>query len=324
MPATVIFVDTLPGDPAGHYAHYGNRRCPADGWILRDIRRLVAECQEGWMEQLDAWHQALCRAGAARSWWWWLLPASRLTAWYPLDLKPLFFSLGIVESLRREPSPVLYLVGAPDEVRQYLDEWRVQNDGSSVVDRRAPSAPPRRAPGSLRDALTRLRSIVVRSILRRTPEGVAGRAHLLVSSHTLSLAVMKGTGDHFFGRVLDAPAASGAGDMQWLYHLSLFQEQGAVREFARSIGRRISFDFDWLRWTDIWRVIGDAIQLRLSMRGFEREVPALTVGGLRTAVFPRRFVASAASGSVPITELATYRLVKRGLRQMQPALVLYP
>ena len=329
--ANLVVSDGVPEDGVGRYVHYRNLRAGGAGWRRVDVGPIVHARQDEWLDELDSWHRSLSRQAAEQTSWWWLIPGSRLTAWYPLDLRSLFFALGVIElcSNGDEGTP-LYVVAFPDEALGYLEEWATANPGAANITRT--TAAPRSAQRGTRAselswwlATGRLWASIVARWLTRVRANVSrDKPDTVVVSYTLSVDLMRQVGDHFFGRLFEEPGTKPPGRVEWLYLLSSFGERDAIRAYCHSIGRRMRYDFELLRWHDLGGIIADAAAIRIQVNRLSRELPRLKVGRLLSESFPRRFADAAICKVAPVAELAFNRAFRRYLRVTTPATVVFP
>ena len=324
---TFVLCDVLPGG-GGAYAHYEGRlddRAASEArWKFRDVRQAVLEHGDPWFEQLDQWHRELCRRGAALTDGWWLLPASRLSAWYPIDLKPLAFALGVIKCAELAADAVLHVVGASNESAALLREWSAPGHFHLDDQRRhyETAVPANRPARPWRAAARELGAIAMRRLLDPRP-APAGAAGLVVWSHALAPGIISEIGDHFFGRALDHPDIR-ALNVQWVYGIGSFRDRAGIRHEGTRENRRLSFDFEFLRLRDLPGILVESIRARQRLRVLFGQLPPLAIGGQVSSLFPRTVAARAGDGYLPIYELAVHRAIRRCLVQTQARAIVYP
>lgn len=313
--ATLVLVDRLP-DCGGLYVHYTHRVLPAGGWEFVDVRAMVEERHEIWLDELVDWHERL--TVHARSTWWWLLPASRLHIWQE-PVRPMLFALGILELLRRRGAETIYAVGCPAMVGLYVEE--LSKGTVSVKGNIRSTSPVRR---TLRRHLRQTRELVVflGRIRRRSKIPISGRrADLLVFSLGLGNEVLKERGDHYFGRVFDND--NDKDRVQWLYQ---YGHQGTSRDISAQLefmGRR-SIDSQPLTWIEAQEIIGLAYLIRRDMRRALAGLPELRIGGTSSSLFPFEYFTELALSSLALLELAVLMVTRRLLSDVRPSVVAYP
>jgi hypothetical protein len=316
-----VFAEQLPAGP-GWYAHYEHRRVDAPGWIALDVRAAMWAHQDDWLDRIDDWHRRLSALAASRTRWWWLLPASRMTAWYPFDLKPLFFALGIFELCQEAPGPTVYLLRCPTAVRAHLEDW--QQAGGYCLQFKARVVADRRAAWHQRPLMAVARKfarLVGRRLLAGLPRAELPPVETIVVSETLSATTLEHTGDHFFGAMLDEPAFQSRS--VWFYQLSRFTERHRVRSIVAALGRRATFDVEWSRLTDVPFVLRECLAVQRALRPLAESLPSLMFGPLQARSFVREFWQYALLTAWPVAELAMYRSFQRLVDAVHPAVLWY-
>jgi hypothetical protein len=325
---TLYFVDRLPSG-SGSYAHYDHRHLDASGWSFHDIRKRISEKQAEWLAQISAWHGELCAVGESLSTGWWLVPGSRIAVWYPFDLKPLLFALGLIDAARTDSPRTLYVVSSPPEVRLLLAEWCGLSASAQVRIGPEPHAAQRDAPNARGIASSATLRTVCSLVLRRLatlrrPTSASVSADAIVISQTLNAGVMERVGDHFWGRMLDELPARGNVGMLWLYQLSRFSDRATIRKHCERLGRRACFVHELVTWTDIWRAFAGARRVRRDLLGLGTRLPVLKVGELSSALFPKWFYRSTILDQWPIYELAVAQAIAACVERSGAKRIAYP
>ena len=145
------------------------------------------------------------------------MPASRLIAWHPPHLKPLFFTIALLEYCEKFNYDELYLVECPDEVYRYLKE--LKPDSCISFSQRAAKRK-RYKLKTFFGQLTNLKKLMILALsCLRTSKNLStnDKAKLVVYSHALGTQTMKNKGDHFFGRMFDEISGIDRKDILWLY-----------------------------------------------------------------------------------------------------------
>ena len=277
---------------------------------------------------MDAWHKELSNKASSLSSWWWILPGSRFTAWYPMDLKPLFFALGVVEQCKTIPGKTLYLIGCPDddEVFNYLSDWSQSVNVSLVtgIPRHSLFRSFLRFLGQYTENARPVLSFALRVLLTyRFWNRPAKRAKVIVFSYTLRGSSIIESGDHYFGNALDGLPGLGNDEILWLYVLGSFSEQ-RIRRHMNSIGRRFHSYLEFLTLSDMVRIIRACVRVQTSLKSLRYQLPTLRIGQLENQTFPRRFYRKSIRRQFPALEMAAYYSVKRVLRDSQATTLLYP
>jgi len=331
----LVFASDLPLDVRGSYAHYNHRRVGIRGWQYCDIRTIINRNQDRWLDEMDAWHKELSSKASSLSPWWWLLPGSRLTAWYPADLKPLFFALAVIEQCKTMTGQTLYVIGCPDEVLEHLREWSQSGGLSLVIETCASSGyiptsynhvrAALRLPGQHAKSIKSILSLLIRVLASHKLRGQrAKRAKVIVFSYALSARSMTESGDHYFGNVLDGLPGLRNDDILWLYDLGPFSERRTIRRHMYSVGRKFHSYLALLTLSDMVRILKTCIHLQASLKSLRYQLPVLCIGQLQSRIFPRRFYGNFIRRQLPAFELAAYYSVRRVLRDSQATTLLYP
>lgn len=296
-------VDRLPPG-GGRFARYeGHDTQP--GWEPVDLAPIIARRRSEWLEELDAWHHEVS-ASASRSPAWWLSPGSRLAAWYPVDLKPLFFVLASLEAADATPG-TLHLVGCPPAASALAREWGAAG---------AAPAPPRAPTGGA----------PLRGVIAQARRGLRGRARrperarVVVFSLALDARILATEDDHYFGGMLDALGD----DVAWIYYPDRIHDLGRLRALLRSTGRRIRFYFEWLGPREILLLLRDAARAERALAAIARGLPALRIAGRSSSGFAVAFGREVVTAALPVSEIATLHALRRAFAELRPESVLYP
>lgn len=302
----VRLVERLPAGGEGRYASYDHPREKTQGWQHVEIRLIARRRQAQWLRDLDAWHREVS-AAAGSAFGWWLSPGSRFAAWYPIDLKPLFFVLAALEAAESGPDPV-YLVGCPPQVEAFIAEW----GGAGTV--RSTS---RRAPlwGSLaRAVLAQARRSLLRS---RRPRGTS---RVVVFSLALDTRILATEGDHYFGDMLDGLGT----DVAWVYYPDKVGDLHELRAYLRGTGRRVHFYFDWLGPREVARTLVDATRTARALEALSGHIPPLRIAGRTSHAFAIDFHQRVVRNALPVNEIAAYHALRRALAELRPDTIVYP
>ncbi|MFH2204159.1 MAG: hypothetical protein ABIJ96_13655, partial [Elusimicrobiota bacterium] len=313
----IICSELPPGTSRGRYAHFEHRDLGRDGWRRLDIRAAMTQRRQEWRQSLEAWHAELSRRAASLTRYWWLTDGSRLTAWYPFDLKPLFFALALAEEYEKNPGQPLYAVGCPPEVAEYLTELRT----GRCPRRLAYSPQPVRAVSPLR--LTA--SLAVRVLSRYLrPEPDAADADVIAFSYVLRGEIFEQQDDHYFGKALDELPGLSKDRAFWSYHLDHLRDgKRAAAALARR-GRRHAFYFDFLSLADIVDIRARSFRVLHDLAPLKRDLPPLEIGRFKSRAFSLRFFRDMIIHRAPIEEMSVYIAFARMLRHTRARTVVYP
>ena len=320
----LIFVDELPAQVSGKYAHYKHQIVGGSRWKYCDVRKYIGQHQEPWLSDVELWHSELSKIVLGYTKWWWLMPASRLIAWHPPHLKPLFFTIALLEYCEKFNYDELYLVECPDEVYRYLKE--LKPDSCISFSQRAAKRK-RYKLKTFFGQLTNLKKLMILALsCLRTSKNLStnDKAKLVVYSHALGTQTMKNKGDHFFGRMFDEISGIDRKDILWLYFTESRKEKLAVEEHMRSAGHKAIFLFELITITDLIRIVLTSISLDYKLRFVKNKLPLLKIDNYQSRIFSKIFVGELLQGVLPIIELAVYFAVRRSLKSTAARALIYP
>ena len=291
-------------------------RAPS-GWRVVDVRARCHRHQDGWQRDLTAWHAEMMTQAAAANPWSWLLPGSRIHVWHP-QIRPLLFALGLNDFFREHRTAEVWATRCPPEVGDYIAEL---SGGSVRVVRheRQPSRVAARAIAAARalaDAAVMLRRVPLRA---RAAMPVTG-ADVVVYSIALSERSVRERGDHFFGRALD----EGPLKVHWLYQLAGSAGRAAIEEAVRQTGRSVTWAHECIGWREAWSMFRTAARVRRDLRSFVSRVPPLSIDGVTSRTFARRYVEQLLVSGALLDELTVFRATVALLRAAIPAAICYP
>ena len=317
------FVDELPLDvTTGWYAHYEHRQVEGQGWTVCDVRGLLRERQEQWLDAFDDWHAELCRLALRRSPWWWFTPASRPNIWVQQGmLKPLFYAAAVHEWHLAHPGCTpIYLVGCPVPVRLHLREFEQQGGPSALEVARVFLRQWRALFRSAAGLGARLVRYAGTYAIRRPP---STEASILFYSHVVQARALQ-AGDHFFDGIIEAVEAERPGQVLLGYVLDHEGEREQAHRILQASGRRSVFVLDYLSlWDALWAFL-TGLRLCLSLGDLVRTAPPLRLASCRSWLFGRWYVVDQLVGQAPGTECAVYRALRRLLGRAQIRAVIYP
>jgi hypothetical protein len=312
-----VFAPALPNDGRGWYAHYDHVRVARAGWTDCDVRATAAAHQDEWFADLEAWHGALCEAGARLSRDFWLTSVSRLNIWTLGDLlKPLFFAAALCQWAVDHPeADTIVVLEAPPEVASYVAEFTKQP---------APGEPRRvRARAAVVGLVAMARRLVrlVDHARRRRP---AGRARVLLYSQVVDGRSLEETGDHFFGRFVDDLRTGLGDDLEVTYLLRDESERDRVHRHLSGQGGRTSFVLDHVSLLDVLRIAARTLRAALAISPLARLVRPLTIGSYTSHQFAERYVACEVWRRLADVEIAIEIAMTRALAATGAAAIVYP
>ena len=313
--STLHMVPSLPASGEGDCAFYGDEPVPA-GWRSIDVRARCHAHQDEWGQALKAWHGQMMTVAAAATPWAWFLSGSRQHVWHP-PIRPLLFALALVDHFREHRGAVLWAVGAPAEVGDYVTE--LSRGTVDVIGRGAVSADAGAWSDLARPAMEAL-SVLRRAMTPRAPRLSAGPVDLVVCSIALTSRSVRERGDHYFGRALDG----GPLRVHWLYQPAGSSFRTEIEGAMAESGRSFTWADECLNWRDAIAIIRTSIRTRRRLAAIMDEIPPLVIAGATSRLFARRFFEQLLVKVSPRTELIMHLAVTKVLAALRPAAVCYP
>jgi hypothetical protein len=312
-----VFADALPDGCGGWYAHYEHARPDAPGWAACDVRATVGAHQDAWLDDLDAWHGALCEVGARCSPDFWLTSISRLNIWtQETVLKPLFFAAGLCQWAAVHPEAErIVVLRAPAEVDAYVGEFT-----KHVAARPARAAWTRATVTGLAAMARRLTGLARHARRRPAPT----RARVLLYSQVVDGQALEEVGDHFFGRFVDDLVHDLAADFTVTYLLRDQSERARVERSLGARGSRTFFLLDYVSAADVARVAVRTVRACVALASLPRRVPPLTIGPHTSRSFIGRYLAAEVLRRMPDVEIAVEIAMRRAVSATGAATMLYP
>jgi hypothetical protein len=311
----IRFCQTLPESGTGLYAHYEHKRIHAEGWQILDVRAAAAHHRAAWSKSLFEWHSELCRRASKLTPLWWLSPGSRLTAWYPADLKPLFFALAIADAAANAPQTQICVIGAPEDVCEFLEEWREGSCPRQLSHSPQPTRPAH--------PLRLLLSLAARILMRHLrPEPVLKDIRTIAFSYTLRGDIFTQQDDHYFGKSLDG--INGAEHTLWVYYLDFLSDLKPISAYLKEQGRRHAFYFDFLTLSDLSSINSIAYDTIDKLEPLSEDLPPLKIGGRSSLAFARKYFRDCVLKQPPIIEISVMRAFENLLKQTSVQNIVYP
>jgi hypothetical protein len=308
---TLRFVDEVPPGTTGPYVRYSLEPIEEAQARYIDIAQVMNTHQAKWLDSLEAWHSDLSQSAAKLTPRWWWSSASRLTAWYPANFKPLFFALGVLQAAR-DLDGELIIAGAPEETREYLLE--AQSGDESGVATAMRTAPP---PNPWRLALS-LAARILAGKARGGPK--PQRSDVLAFSYTLRGDIFAQQDDHYFGSSLDHIDIP----VRWLYYLDTLGDRGQVELKLSTQNRSFDFFTDFLSLRDIPAIFKEAAAVITALRPLREEVRPLQIDTFKSHAFARRFIRDFVLAYPPYLEAAIHRGATRALESSGARTLLFP
>ena len=325
----MFFSDALPREGGGVLIHYEYEPVAVEGWTTCDIREIVRLNEDAWLSEIDTWHRELSEQATELTRWWWLLPGSRLILWRTItsfSLKPILFALAVINLCNRQSTGIIWIVGAPDELVEYLSEWSSNEKLRRIKDTRARTRmnySNSRIFATVKFWLKLARQIalLLRHVTFRERK-CAGPASVIVNSLVLNPDLIQSNGDHFFGHILDHIEGLSNSDIIWLYSDTGINYREARSKLA-DIGRNFYFISDFFRWPDLWFALRVGYITNQALRKLLNAPSPLRAGGVVVTEFSHSFLANLAVGNIPLFELILYKQLSRVLRESGTKVLIY-
>ena len=325
----IVLSDALPREGSGMLVHYEHEPVSVIDWLYCDVREVVALNEDRWLSEIEAWHRDLSERATDVTKWWPLLPESRLILWQNVtlfELKPILFTLGVMELCTRQSNSTVWIVGAPDDVVGYLSEWDKQ--GQSVLIERRGAQTTRWNGAGIVETFSFWLKLVKQSVSISGHCAFRKRiliqpAKVIVNSLVLNPKLLRIKGDHFFGQMIDRIDDLSDKNTVWIYLDSRLANRETRSELV-SIKRRAYFMPDFFRWSDLWFAMRTASNVWRALKPIQASCPPLHVGDLVSPSFSANFLSSLVTHSPPIFELVLYKQWGRILKESEADTVIYP
>jgi hypothetical protein len=328
--ALIVFADAPPNEGSGVLLHYQHEPLTIDGWETVDARDIIARHEDNWFAEIEAWHRKLSEQAASLTRWWGLLPGSRLILWStttPFALKPILYARAIIDLLRCHNKYTFWIIGAPNDMREYLSEWASGSESICIQERFSSRSNDlrNRANLGILIAWVNLFKQIVRLMIyvvfrkRRTIKP----AKVLINSFVLNPALLEKPGDHFFGRMFDSILEISYDNVAWLYN-DIVLDKSEARAKLKQLKRTAYFVSDLFRVQDLWFALRTTLEINRSLKVLRSNLPTLLIEGIPIPAFSKRFCFYLIDGVFPFLELIYYRLFLRAFDQSGAEVVIYP
>lgn len=324
----IIFSHEPPREGIGTLLHFEHEPVSVEGWVTFDIRKIVKIHEDEWLLTIESWHRDLSVRAEKLTRWWWLIPGSRLILWEtitPFSLKPILFALAVIKLYDSQPEGVIWVVGAPNELVDYLSDWMV-NEKFENVDCRQQYVNAR--DNQLLNAIQFYLKIAKNIALLLTYINFRRKikidsASVIVSSTILDANLIDTIGDHFFGKMLDDVKDLKNQDVVWLYN-DIVRKKQKINSKLTGIGRRAYFIVDHFCFSDLWFALCEGLKIHRKLQKILLNPSPLYVDGVKFLKFHSYFTTNLVLQAKPIFELAFYRQFKRVISESGASVLIYP
>lgn len=325
----IVLSNAPPCVGSGSLLHYEHQHLTVAGWTFVDVRKIVGLNEDQWFSAIETWHRDLSERATCLSKWWPLLPGARLVLWRSVttfELKPVLFALAVIEFCRCQPNGAVWIVGAPDEVMEYLREWADLR--KSALIRRTETQVTRwsgnRSLAILHfwGQLARQFASIARHCAFRKRVQIKA-AKVIVNSLVLNPELLRTKGDHFFGHMIDRVDGLTDQNTIWIYLDARLADRKTRSEMA-AIKRRAYFMPDFFRWSDLFFALQTACNIRRALKPLYASCAPLQAGELTSPSFSANFLSSLVMQSPPLFELVLYKQWERILEESGAETIVYP
>lgn len=329
MKNKLIFSDDLPKGGGGVLFDYMCETFSINGWTCVDARETVLRNEDQWLKSIKEWHNEVSNYFGEDDKYWWLSQASRIVVWKIYDifsLKPLLFSLAIVESIEKTNADV-WIKGANKEAISYIMEWANRSGCFEVENQVTQQKISQEVARYVVNILTPLINYL-RDFLRVCKDKFfavrveVSKNRVMVSSMVLNPDVAKYAGDHYFGKMLDNPIINQS-DLMWVYGDG-GSNSAAKRRVLKSQNKNFIFTNNYSSWCDVFCSAITAFKINLRFRNKIDQAPILYINGKKQESFSANFYTKLIKNQFPIDGVYRYKQYKKIIKKVNPEIIIYP
>lgn len=325
----IVLSNAPPCVGSGTLLHYEHQHLTVADWTFFDVRKIVDRNEDQWFSAIEIWHRDLSERATNLSKWWPLLPGARLVLWRSVttfELKPVLFALAVIEFCKDPPNDTVWIVGAPDEVVEYLREWSDLHKSVRIT--RTEAKTTRWSDNRFlvtfhfwRQLVKQFASIARHCAFRKRVQ--IKPAKVIVNSLVLNSELLRTKGDHFFGHMIDRVDGVTNQNTIWIYLDTRLADRATRSELA-AIKRRAYFMPDFFRWSDLLFALQTACNIRRALKPLYTSCAPLHADELTSSSFSANFLSSLVMQSPPLFELVLYKQWERILGDSGADTIVYP
>jgi len=326
----IIFSDELPDEGSGTLIHYDHESILRDGWVTYDVRETVSLYEDEWLSAIGLWHRKLSENASKLTPWWWLNSGSRLVVWgseVTFSLKPILFALAIIKLSSNSSSSSIWIVGAPDELIEYITEW-INKENFFEVENKLQNTNTNVSNSWLLSSvffyyklIKQVIYFIMRTGFHRKKQ--IGTASVIVNSTVLDSNLIDTIGDHYFGRMLDGIKGVINTDVVWLYNDVVIDKIKTVSKLT-ALDKRALFVSDSFCWSDVWFALRNALKLHNCLKDLSINPPSLLIDGIEFKKFSIDYMNNFVLQYISFFEFIIYRQTKRILSETKASVLIYP
>ena len=327
MSKKIIFSKILPNNYNGFYTNYLSTSRNEIDLNFIDISKYAIESEKIWVTQLDEWHSKLSKIIQNKTWIWWLMPGSRITTLgYPYNLKPLFFSLGVIDYLEKNIYSDFFIIGLPNEASEYIKEWNSKQEENKkyiIYDN---------INKNIHFNLKRYKYIIssfkyfillfFNSLFHSNKN--KDKIDLMVFSIMLNPNSISIDGDHYFGKIFEEKKIQNYNKIDWFYLSTRFKYIKKAFYNSKNVNRDISFNFNWLSILDFIKILNILIKSKMDFITVNKELPNLKINNFDSSLFTKNFFEQTVMNYIPVKEVALYIASKNYIIFKKPKTLIYP
>jgi len=326
----IIFSNKLPQDGEGIVIHYEYATIKVKDWISYDVRNVVSKFEDDWLVNIESWHRRISDQATKLTKWWWLYQGSRLIVWQTVSsfsLKPILFSLAIIEISNQNPKKNIYVLAANEELITYICEWADRYnkrivESSKTINKFNSFFINLKQNGLLLLNIFKKTLFYILIILLQKRQKVE-ETSVLVHSSIISNQLLDSNGDHYFGTMLDKIKSLGKKDVTWLYNDLRINKKLAYTKLDK-LNRQAYFNTDLFRLSDVLFGLYEGIKSYIPLKKLIKIENMLEFDSMQFSEFPKIYIRKLVLSSIPIYELMLYRQFSRLLNVTKATRLIYP
>lgn len=329
MKYKLTFSDDLPKVGGGVFFDYMCETFSINDWTCVDARKAVLRHEDQWLKSIKEWHNEVSIYFCEEDKYWWLSQASRIVVWKIYDifsLKPLLFSLAVVESIEKNNSDV-WIKGANKEAISYIMEWANRSGCFEVENEATHQKISREVAEYVVGTLTPLINYL-RDFFRVCKDKFfavrveISKKRVMVGSMVLNSEVAKYAGDHYFGKMLNHPIIN-QDDLIWVYGDG-GSNTSEKRRVLKSQNKNFIFTNNYSSWCDVFFSAITALKINLRFRKKIDQAPILLINGKKQESFSNNFYRKLIKNQFPIDGVYRYKQYKKIIKKLNPEIIIYP
>jgi len=328
----IILSNVPPEQGKGILFHYNQSFVKVDGWETIDVREIVKDNENIWLDEIHKWHDTLVEKLNGTTPWYPLLPVSRLIVWETINtfsLKPLLFTLAIIQLFDKTEEDIC-IINPDQNFVDYINEW-TQSNSIVFVDDRVPMKHSWLKTHFQPFVFYHLRNLLTLSklfyllIFRRKKKINNKQANIIVNSTLLDENLLTENGDHFFGLMVDRMVSTSDNEVIWIYNDLFVKDRKSVNSKLKRMGRNAYFLSDSFHLSDLlFACIHGYHSIHKIKKNIHKICPSIQVGNFKSKNFSYSYIENLALYKAPFVELMVYRQFMRLIKRQNIEFMIYP